>query len=80
MSERTKIADYKNLTALTDAQMRGSIYIAILLATLLPPFVGGSLMMIIGFYPFPEFYSIFFSYTGIYVLVVVTACLTLCRA
>ena len=55
---------------LTDQQLRRSIYIAILLTILLPPFVGGSIMGLVGFYPLPEFYLIFFSYSGPYVLAV----------
>jgi hypothetical protein len=64
-----------SISPLTDAQMRRSVYLATLLATLLPPFVGGSLMGVIGFYPMPELYLIFLSYTGPYVLVVAAACL-----
>ncbi len=56
------------ISTLSDQQLRRSITIAILLTTLLPPFVGGSLMGLVGFYPMPEFYLIFFSYTGPYVL------------
>ena len=62
---------------LTDLQLRRSIYFAVLITILLPPFVGGTLMGLVGFYPLPEFYLIFFSYTGIYLLAVLLAGLTL---
>ncbi len=61
-----------NATALTDAQLKHSTYLAVLLAFLLPPFIGGSLMGLVGYYPLPEFYFIFFSYTGVYVFAVVS--------
>jgi PAS domain S-box-containing protein len=52
---------------LTDPQLQRSIYVAILMIILLPPFVGGTLMGLVGFYPLPEFYLVFFSYPGLYV-------------
>ena len=55
---------------LSDKQLRKSIYVAIYLALLLPPFIGGSLMGLVGFYPLPEFYLVFFNYSGIYVFIV----------
>ena len=55
---------------LSETQLRKSIYVSILLALLLPPFVGGSLMGLVGFYPLPEFYYVFMNYTGIYVFLV----------
>jgi diguanylate cyclase (GGDEF)-like protein/PAS domain S-box-containing protein len=57
---------------LSDKQLQKSIYIAALLALFLPPFIGGTLMGIVGYHPLPEFYFTFFSYTGLYV-----ACVTL---
>ena len=45
---------------LSDQQLRQSIYVAALIALLLPPFIGGTLMGVIGFYPLPEFYFVFF--------------------
>lgn len=62
---------------LTDLQLRRSIYFTVLITILLPPFVGGTLMGLVGFYPLPEFYLIFFSYTGFYLLTVLLAGLTL---
>ncbi|WP_196141119.1 PAS domain S-box protein [Aliikangiella sp. G2MR2-5] len=47
----------------------GLAYRFIILACFLPPFVGGSLMALAGFYPMPEFYLIFIDIGGIYVLV-----------
>ena len=68
---------HRGISTLTEAQMRRSTYVTVLLATLLPPFVGGSLMGLVGFYPMPEFYLIFASYSGPYVFAVVAGCLTL---
>jgi len=64
-------------SALGEQQMRSNVIASVLLAALLPPFVGGTLMGLVGFYPMPEFYLIFFSYTGAYVLSVVLASLWL---
>lgn len=60
------------LEPLSDKQLQKSIYTAALLALFLPPFIGGTLMGIVGYHPLPEFYLTFFSYTGLYV-----ACVTL---
>ena len=65
------------IAPLSDEQLRQSIYVATLLALFLPPFIGGTLMGVMGFYPLPEFYFIFFSYSGVYMLVVVTGMLSL---
>jgi len=62
---------------LSDKQLQHSIYVAALLALLLPPFIGGTLMGIMGFYPLPEFYFTFFSYTGLYVITVMAVVLPL---
>ena len=59
-----------SINTLSDKQLLKSIYVAILLALLLPPFIGGSLMGLVGFYPLPEFYYIFFNYSAVYVFVV----------
>jgi len=61
---------------LTEAQLRRSIYVAAILALLLPPFIGGSLMGVVGFYPMPQFYLVFFSYSGAYVAAVMLAVLS----
>lgn len=61
---------------LTESQMRHSIYAAVLAALLLPPFIGGSLMGLVGFYPMPEFYLIFVSYSALYVAAVMLAALS----
>jgi diguanylate cyclase (GGDEF)-like protein/PAS domain S-box-containing protein len=53
---------------LSDAQMRRTVWVVVYLTLLLPAFVGGSLMGVAGYYPLPEFYLIFGSYTGAYVL------------
>jgi len=63
--------------ALSEGQLRRSVYLAVLSALLLPPFLGGSLMALLGFYPFPTFYQVFLSYSGIYVLLVGTLVLAL---
>lgn len=60
------------LEPLSDKQLQKSIYISALLALFLPPFIGGTLMGVVGYYPLPDFYFTFFSYTGLYV-----ACITL---
>jgi PAS domain S-box-containing protein len=57
--------------------MRRSIYLSVLLALLLPPFLGGSIMGLVGFYPLPEFYLVFFSYSGVYVLAILISVLAL---
>ncbi len=62
---------------LTDAEIQRSTYIAILLGLFLPPAVGATIMGIVGFYPFPEIYLIFTSYTGLYVAAVVAVTLAL---
>lgn len=77
MKVRCLKIDDAGLMPLSDAQMRRSIYLSVLMALLLPPFLGGSIMGLVGFYPLPEFYLIFFSYTGLYVIAVVTTVLTL---
>ena len=51
------------LEPLSNKQLKKSIYIAALLALLLPPFIGGTLMGIVGYYPLSDFYFTFFSYT-----------------
>lgn len=61
---------------LTESQMRRSIYAAVVAALLLPPFIGGSLMGLVGFYPMPEFYLIFISYSALYVAAVMLAVLS----
>jgi len=60
----------KRFAPLNDRQLLRSLYISALMALLLPPFVGGSLMVFAGFYPFPEFYLVFFKLTGAYLLAV----------
>lgn len=58
------------LKPLSDKQLQKSIYIAALLALFLPPFIGGTLMGVVGYHPLPEFYFTFFSYTGLYIFCV----------
>jgi hypothetical protein len=53
-----------------DVDLQRSVLRIVLTALLLPPFIGGTLMGVAGFYPLPEFYLIFLSYTGLYVLAV----------
>jgi len=53
--------------AITDQALRRAVYFTTLSTLLLPPFVGGSLMGLIGFYPMPEFYLVFGSYSTPYV-------------
>ena len=77
MTKRNSTRTNQHYTVLSDQQLRRSITIAVLLSILLPPFVGGSLMGLMGFYPMPEFYLIFFSYGGPYVLAVLAAGLLL---
>jgi diguanylate cyclase (GGDEF)-like protein/PAS domain S-box-containing protein len=54
--------------ALTDEQLRRNVHVTIQTGLLLPPFFGGTLMGMAGYYPMPEFYLVFLSYTGPYVL------------
>lgn len=67
----------KDFTVLTDEQLRHSIYVVAILALFLPPFVGGTLTGLMGFYPLPEFYFTFFNITGLYFLAVVVAIIIL---
>ncbi len=55
-------------TSTPNPELRRSLYTAALMALYLPPFAGGTLMGIAGYYPMPQFYAIFISYTGLYVL------------
>ncbi len=57
-------------TPLSDDQLRRSTYLTAMLALFLPPAIGATLMGVIGFYPFPQVYRIFLSYTGVYVAAV----------
>ena len=43
-----------------------SLYQLAIMTVLLPPFLGGSAMVLAGFYPFPEFYSIFFDFPALF--------------
>lgn len=72
-----QLSSHSTLPPLTDQQIRRSTYTAALLALLLPPFVGGTLMGLIGYYPLPEFYLIFLSYATPYILVATTLVLLL---
>ncbi len=63
--------------SLADAQIKRSTYTAVLLTLLLPPALGSTLAALIGFYPFPEIYLIFTSYTGAYVAAAVVIALRL---
>ena len=62
MNERTESVVRPDSATLTEAQIRRSVFISVLLASFLPPFVGGTLMGLMGFYPLPEFYLIFTDY------------------
>ncbi len=73
MNDSECIVKKSRLGPLGSDELRRSLYTAALLALLLPPFIGGSLMSVVGFYPFPEFYLIFTSYGALYVSVVLTA-------
>lgn len=77
MSEPQGIIHTSELHPLTDAELRRSTYIAMLLTLLLPPSVAPTLMSLAGFYPFPGVYRIFSVYSVIYVAVVVLLALTL---
>jgi PAS domain-containing protein len=56
------------ITGISDAAFRRRLYLSVLMALYLPPFAGGTLMGIVGYYPLPELYGIFLDYTGLYVL------------
>ena len=58
----------KTPVVLSDQEFRRRLIQSALMMTLLPPLVGGSVMGFIGFYPMPEFYSIFLGFPSIYVL------------
>jgi len=65
------------LSVLTDEQLRFSIYVVAILALFLPPFIGGTLNGLLGFFPLPEFYFTFFNITGLYFITVVVTVLAL---
>ncbi|WP_144391599.1 PAS domain S-box protein [Pleionea sediminis] len=52
--------------SLDEQEFHRSLYIGVFLIFLVPPFVGGTLLGIAGFYPMPEFFGVFFNVTGIY--------------
>jgi diguanylate cyclase (GGDEF)-like protein/PAS domain S-box-containing protein len=54
---------------LSETQLRQSIFTATLMGLLLPPFIGGTLMGLAGFYPLPEFYLVFTDISGPYVAI-----------
>ena len=62
MSKPEKINVATRGAVLSEVQLRRCTYISISLAALMPPFIGGSLMGFMGFYPLPEFYYIFLDY------------------
>jgi len=70
MNKSATVIDASEFSALTEEQMRNSVYIAVMLALLVPPFIGGSLMGMMGFFPMPEFYLVFLNYSGVYVAIV----------
>ena len=75
-AERTMSTIQTQQTELmSDRTLRRVVLSAVLAAVLLPPFVGGTVLMIVGFWPFPEFYLIFTSYTGVYVALTLAAAL-----
>ena len=70
----TKSSSNQSTLHLNDTQLKQSLHISALLATTLPPFVGGSVMALIGFYPVEHFYAI---YTNLYVLLYVISAIGL---
>ena len=52
---------------MTDQEMQRGLYRFVLLACLFPPFVGATLMGVIGIYPFPEIYMVFPHVAGAFV-------------
>jgi len=62
MIEPDIVKNITSATILSEAQLHRSTYAAVLLAVLLPPFIGGSLMGFMGFYPLPELYYVFLNY------------------
>ena len=62
MSQRNQAKVAQKYTILTEQQLRRTLYLSVFLCFLLPPFVGGTLMVLVGFYPFPEFYLVFLNY------------------
>lgn len=67
----------KNLKPLSDDELKHSIYIAVLTGLFLPPFAGGTFMGIVGFYPIPDYFYVFTSYTGLYIFVMLLMALSL---
>lgn len=49
----------------TEQGLLRALYRLAIMTVLLPPFIGGSAMMLAGFYPFPEFYTIFYDAPGL---------------
>jgi PAS domain S-box-containing protein len=70
MSEPRDPLQASELQPLTDAEIRRSTYMAVLLTLLLPPFVAPMMMSLVGFYPFPKIYYAFTVYVGVYVAAV----------
>jgi len=62
---------------LSDSDMQRAVYVTVLLTLLLPPAIGSTLAASLGFYPFPEIYLTFTSYTGAYVVLVIALILAL---
>ena len=53
--------------AVTVARFRRDLHIITLLALILSPGAGSFVLVFVGFYPFPEFFGVFGSYTGAYI-------------
>jgi PAS domain S-box-containing protein len=67
-------------TEVSDKDLRRGLYRVALMALYLPPFVGGALSGITGFYPMPEIYGVFLSYSGLYLLAVSAGVLWFCAS
>ena len=79
MGDPGQASDSIGSRTLSDAQLRRSVWVSALMALLLPPFIGGTLMGFAGYYPLPEFYLVFVSFTGAYVAMVVGGSLLYAR-
>ena len=64
---------------MSEQHLRRNLYITALIAVCVPPFVGGTLLAVVGLFPFPDFYRVFYSYSGLYTLAVAAFSLWFCN-
>lgn len=55
---------------ISDTKLRRALCAMSMMTLLLPPFLGGAILVMAGIYPYPEFFMAFLHYAGLYVLAV----------